>query len=329
VARSRIDPLKAAKALAAQREPVKTVADVLDAYAKGYLPDLKIGKVIEQTLRRELKPILHRDVRTITSDDILKTVSVKHDQGTRAMGNMIRAYASGMFTFAMARKWIAENPAAKMKKLYKPKKGGRDRVLADLEIGAILRAADKCEGPMARALRMLLISACRRSEVSRTEWSEFNLIERKWTIPGSRMKNGETAVIPLTDRMLAADVSRPEIRTGDFVFLTGYKGGCPVSTWSKFKLRIDEEIMKAEGKAIDEWTWHDLRRTAATAFAEHGADRYLVSLLLNHSDGKITATYDRSPRLAEKRKLLQWWGDRLAMLKNPPSGNVIELRAAE
>jgi integrase len=63
------------------------------------------------------------------------------------------------------------------------------------------------------------------------------------------------------------------------------------------------------GKPLAAWTIHDVRRSAATASSEHGADRYLVGLLLNHTDASVTATYDRSPRLDEKRKILRFWND--------------------
>jgi integrase len=95
------------------------------------------------------------------------------------------------------------------------------------------------------------MTACRRSEVSHATWNEFDLVERKWTIPGARMKNGQTAVIPLTDRMLSSDVLRPEIRTGDFVFSSGVRGDVAVSAWSKFKLKIDASITAELGSPLE------------------------------------------------------------------------------
>jgi hypothetical protein len=167
----------AKKTASAKPEPVMTVLNVIDAYSKGKLPDLKIGKVIEQTLRRELKPIFDRDVRSISDDDIRKIVAAKHDVGKRAMGNVLRDYTSGMFTFAVDRKWVSENPVGKMKRLYKPKKKGCDRVLSDLELGAVLRAADRCEGPMSRAMRFLIMTATRRSEASKRCGASLILIK--------------------------------------------------------------------------------------------------------------------------------------------------------
>jgi site-specific recombinase XerD len=107
-------------ALAAQSEPIKTVLDAVDTYAKSYLPDLRNGSRIERILRREFKSIQHLDVRAITSDHILKIVQATHDRGKRNMSNLIRAYMSGFFTFAISRNWISENPVAKVKRQYKP-----------------------------------------------------------------------------------------------------------------------------------------------------------------------------------------------------------------
>jgi hypothetical protein len=107
------------------------------------------------------------------------------------------------------------------------------------------------------------------------------------------MKAGETAVIPLTVAMLADNILRPGLRTGEFCFSSGVKGDTAIAGWSSYKMRIDAAITAELGKPLPAWTWHDLRRACATNFAEHGADRHLVSLLLNHTDGHVTGTYDR------------------------------------
>jgi integrase len=174
-------------------------------------------------------PIFDHDVRSITDDDIRKIVSRKHDSGKGAMGSLIRACASSMFAFAVDRKWVSENPVYKMKQLYKPRKRGRDRVLTGDELGAILRVADKCEGPMARALRLLMMVSCRRSEASDAVWKIRSDRGEMDDYTSDRMKGGETAVIPLTSHMLADDVLRPGLRTGQCVFSSGVRGDIAVA----------------------------------------------------------------------------------------------------
>jgi integrase len=65
-----------------------------------------------------------------------------------------------------------------------------------------------------------------------------------------------------------------------------------------------------EHSDVEFWP-HDLRRTAATAMTSGGVPRLIVSRILNHADGGVTAIYDRASYDAEKRAALDWWAIRL------------------
>ena len=65
------------------------------------------------------------------------------------------------------------------------------------EIMQRLRATD---GVAARALEFCILTAARSGEVLGATWSEINLAERTWTIPGDRMKKGLEHCVPLSDR---------------------------------------------------------------------------------------------------------------------------------
>jgi hypothetical protein len=56
---------------------------------------------------------------------------------------------------------------------------------------------------------------------------------------------------------------------------------------------------------------HDIRRSVATELHERGGvDTHLVELILNHVSGTrggVAGVYDRSERLAERRRALESW----------------------
>ena len=62
------------------------------------------------------------------------------------------------------------------------------------------------------------------------------------------------------------------------------------------------------------FTPHDLRRTAATHMTSIGVQRLVVSKVLNHVDGGVTAVYDRHAYDAEKREALEKWAAHLQTL---------------
>jgi hypothetical protein len=78
----------------------------------------------------------------------------------------------------------------------------------------------------------------------------------------------------------------------------------------------------------------DTRRSFSTGCREHldpVPDHHLVELTINHvsgSRGGVAGTYDRSERLAERRRLLERWADLVLRAAGEPveSAKVVNLR---
>lgn len=56
-----------------------------------------------------------------------------------------------------------------------------------------------------------------------------------------------------------------------------------------------------------EWTSHDLRKTARTAWADLGVDYLIGELLLNHALKALDVTYIHTTAEAQKRQALERW----------------------
>jgi integrase len=86
-----------------------------------------------------------------------------------------------------------------------------------------------------------------------------------------------------------------------------------------------------EGASIPPWTFHDLRRTAASGMARLGIAVNVIEAVLNHTGGEIsgvTAVYNRHKYLAEKRLALEAWAAHVSGLVNArAASNVVPLRA--
>ncbi|MEM8997706.1 MAG: tyrosine-type recombinase/integrase, partial [Acidobacteriota bacterium] len=67
----------------------------------------------------------------------------------------------------------------------------------------------------------------------------------------------------------------------------------------------------AAAAGIDDFTAHDLRRTAASHMASLGIPRLVVSKILNHAESGVTAIYDRHSYDSEKVQALTQWGQRV------------------
>ena len=70
------------------------------------------------------------------------------------------------------------------------------------------------------------------------------------------------------------------------------------------------------GYATDEQTPHGFRSTASTLLHEQGYPPDLIELQLAHQERHaVSAAYNKAPRLAEHRQMMQGWADYLYHLK--------------
>src|SRR5262249_52668115 len=117
----------------------------------------------------------------------------------------------------------------------------RDRVLSDEEIRHLLLALEAEQSIFGPLLLILLLTGQRRAEVAGMLWSELRDLDKEnalWEIPGSRTKNKQTHLVPLSPLVLA--VIRRVPRVSPLVFTT--TGRTPVSGFGRAKVRLDTQI---------------------------------------------------------------------------------------
>ncbi|GGM29254.1 tyrosine-type recombinase/integrase [Pseudomonas asuensis] len=123
-----------------------------------------------------------------------------------------------------------ENPARWRGHLDKrlPKQGSRVKPFTSLsaeETARLMRPLDSLEGAVARAAELMILTATRNSETCGVRWSELDLEQKLWTIPGERIKTGKTHRIPLTDAMLEV-ISQQISQHPEWFFPNSKRIGC-------------------------------------------------------------------------------------------------------
>ena len=66
---------------------------------------------------------------------------------------------------------------------------------------------------------------------------------------------------------------------------------------------------------VQNWTLHDLRRSAATGMARLGVAPHVVERILNHASGTfagVAGVYNRFEYLPEMRRALALWAEHVA-----------------
>jgi integrase len=196
----------------------------------------------------------------------------------------------------------------------------RERVLSDDELRRLWRACrDDDHG---RIIRLLILTACRRAEIGDMTWDELDPERGTFTIAAARSKNGKLHTLPLPAAAVDIIKAVPRMVSREQLFGQRSHG---FTRWHKGKLELDQRT------GVSDWTYHDLRRTAATRLGDLGTQPHVIECILNHSSGfraGVAATYNRSPYLREMTAALALWADHIRTLVEGGERKIVAFGAA-
>jgi integrase len=255
--------------------------------------------------------VLEQEVRGGPHDEPASLWTTKPETASRLRGRIeaiidwatVRGYRQG------------ENPARWRGHLENllPKKSKVRRVehhaaLPYPEIGAFIVELRQQEGVAARALEFAILTAARTGEAIGARWSELDLAERLWTVPGERMKAGKEHRVPLSDAALAILDDMRAIRQSDFVF-PGGRAGRPISNMAMLML------LRRMGRG--DLTAHGFRSSFRDWAAERtGFPAEVAEMALAHTvSDKVEAAYRRGDLFQKRRQLMDAWARHCATVR--------------
>lgn len=231
--------------------------------------------------------------------------------------NHVLTLVKTIFRFAVSRDWIDFSPAEGVRKPNAERE--RDRVLTMGEMARIWKAAELLGYPFGPYVRLLALTAQRRTEVASMRWDDVDLDGGMWIIPAASTKSERKHFVPLAPA--AVDILRVLPRLGVHVFTTD--GRTHMTNYAKLKARLDAFIA-ASGATVDAWRLHDLRRSGATHMVRLGVREEVVGRVLNHAVKGLTArVYALHTYGPEKRQALDLWADEVERAANVPSAYTV------
>jgi integrase len=254
---------------------------------------------VERYLSAHWSLIHALSAETVTRHDLVPELrKIAADRGPIS-ANRARSALASMFTWAISHGRLRReaNPCQ-----YLPKwsEHARERALSLAELASIWQAAPEVGQVFGTVLRLLILTGCRKSEISGLRWSEVDFDQAVIRLPGSRTKNNRPHLVPLAPAAVAILETVP--RTSDLLVFIGF------ASWSYAKKALDDRVPLSPP-----WVIHDIRRSVATGLREHAAaDTHLVELILNHvggTRGGVAGVYDLSERMAERRRALERWAE--------------------
>jgi integrase len=235
---------------------------------------------------------------------------------------------------------IQANPCALIARSRRPKTPqARSHYLTPAELARLWKAAEQLREPVWRDLaRFLIAMPCRRGEAANLDWSHLDLAAAEWRQPGHMTKNRDPHRLHLHSLVLEVLRARHEATRGKGLVFPAPRSGRSIDTFADIKAAL-VEATASESESdqapdeLDGWTWHDFRRSFATALGEAGIPETVADAILNHRQsatrGGVLGVYQRASRWPEQVRAMDLWGKLLAeaITGAEPQANVVAMVA--
>lgn len=305
---------------AAKRDGIKkirgaeTFAVHTDSYMKHVILADSTRAMKQAVIDRDILPVLgNKMMAEITTSMVRDLCDRIVERGGRATAVQAREIISSVYRHANDRGHGLFNPAADIKPssiaIFKP----RERTLTPEEIGLFFRMLDAigAMGTMKMALKLVLITMVRKGEFTNATWDEIDFKKWTWTIPSDRMKGSRAHVIYLPKQAQDILVGLQMCAGGSEYLVPGrYNFRKPLSNAALNSL-IDRtvKIINEDGEYIQDFTVHDMRRTASTLLHEAGYPSDWIEKALAHEQKGVRAVYNKAEYARQRAYMLQQWAD--------------------
>lgn len=269
---------------------VKIRETLMEDLVREYLERFQ-GKKVEDE-RMYMRFILERfagkfvsdiERREVESFQASRRALLRKDGRPRAHSTINREVEALRRLLNKAVRWgmLGKNPASQLNLLPEPR--GRTRFLTLDEAKRLLEATS-------RHLRPIIVCALetgmRRSEILGLRWSDVDMKTR--TIYLGDTKNGESRLVPVSNRLYAVLSGLPRRLGSDHVFTGEPKIGKTGKPFHDVRTSFENACRRA---GIEGFRFHDLRHTAASHMAMAGVPLRTIGEILGHKTAAMTERY--------------------------------------
>jgi len=293
----------------------KTFGEVL----KSWLADARMADstraMRKSIIDRDILPLFENRLLTeITPDDLRALCTKVKARGAPATAVHIRDIVKQVYAFAILHGEKVDNPANDVKAASIATFVPKDRALTPTEIRLAFHQLESIAAyPTIRlALRLVLLTLVRKSELIEATWDEVDFENATWTISKQRMKGRNPHVVYLSRQSLDIFVALHTCAAGSkFVLPSRYEiYRCMSHATLNRITQLIASRAKAAGLPLEPFTVHDLRRTGSTLLNEVGFNGDWIEKCLAHEDGRSSrSVYNKAEYSEQRRHMLQEWAD--------------------
>jgi len=255
----------------------------------------------------------HKNINDVIAKDIIIIMQIMNNRGVNDSARKLFYAIGKTFKWAVANGYAERNPCADIlleEILGKVSKKHYPTITDNAGIKNLLISIKEYGGELSTryALEMLAYTFVRPTNARLALWSEINLNNKQWVIPGKKMKTKDEFIVPLSNTIIEL-LQEIKLYTGDSKYLFP-------STKSKSTPLSDGALLGAirrMGYTKEEFTPHGFRAMFSTIAHEKSRFKYdVIETQLAHSVGNsVSQAYNRAKYLDERVELMQWWSDYL------------------
>ncbi len=247
-------------------------------------------------------------IAEIAAPDVLAMLRAVEANGTLDTAHCVMQLCGQIFMYAIATGRAERNPVPDLRGALKPAVSKHYPFLNARDMPEYLRNMEAYDGNALTklALRFLLLTFVRTSELRAARWNEITWEKAEWRIPPERMKMKELHVVPLsTQAVITLRKIEKHTGNGQYLFPNHHN---PAKCMSENTMLYALYRMGYHSRA----TGHGFRSTASTILNEHGFRADVIERQLAHTEqNDVRAAYNHAQYLPERHKMMQWWADYL------------------
>ena len=285
---------------------------------------LAIPNKIIKSLEADIFPKLgNRPIADITALEMLSALRAVEARGLVDTVHRLKQTSGQIFMYAIATGSAERNPVTDLRGALKPLKQKHYAHLAASDLPEYLSKLESYDGNIQTqlALKLLLLTFVRTTELRGAEWTEIDMAKSEWRIPAERMKMKDQHIVPLSSQALAVlEELRPITGHWRYIFPNQHK---PSGYMSENTMLYALYRMGYHSRT----TGHGFRSTASTILNENGFPPDVIERQLAHCErNKVRAAYNHAQYLPERRKMMQWWADYIENVAIGSGSNVVPLK---
>ena len=266
-------------------------------------------------LQNHVFPVIgRRQISELRVNDVLKVLKPISERGSTYQAKRCREILQQIFNYARALELCETNPAEAIRHVpaMRIHRSEHYRALEFSQMGELLKQLRDPESnrlSYARlALQLLILTVVRPGNVCTARWEHFHLDcdQPTWVIPAKLMKKRRDHIVPLSSQTVQLIETIRDYNWSRVMLFPGSKNKGLSDGTLKRQLAL-------LGYGHDQMHPHGFRSTFSTYANESGKwSRDAIEWVLAHVEtNEVRASYNRAQYLDERRRLLQWWADRL------------------